>query len=310
MITIKLSAKAVKLTALISYLTLFFAAANLYSVTTTGANFLKFGIGARACAMGEAYVALADDVNAVYWNPAGLAYANGTQLSMSHVEYLETIRHENVGLSFKVPGGVLGISGTYLWVDGLRGRASGISGTDRVIPVMDGAAAISYGLKLSKVVSFGLSLKGIYQQLDDKVANGIAGDAGLIFKLAESFKIGMAAQNYGMETAFVSEAAPLPSNFKLGFALNIAKRASIVCDGTYGAVDNGITIGSGTEIWLLPIFCVRAGYKYNNSAASTDFLTAGSIGGGLKFAAFNVDYAAVPFSNAGYTHKVSIITKF
>ena len=36
------------------------------------AHFLRFGVGARAMGMGGAFVAVADDVNAAYWNPAGL----------------------------------------------------------------------------------------------------------------------------------------------------------------------------------------------------------------------------------------------
>ncbi len=36
------------------------------------AQFLRSGVGARAIGMGGAFVAVADDVNAAYWNPAGL----------------------------------------------------------------------------------------------------------------------------------------------------------------------------------------------------------------------------------------------
>ena len=60
---------------------LFFGLTNLYAqliqgvskVGTTGAAFLEIGIGARAVAMGNAFVGTANDVTALYWNPAGLA---------------------------------------------------------------------------------------------------------------------------------------------------------------------------------------------------------------------------------------------
>src|SRR3990167_1240689 len=47
------------------------------SAGTSGAAFLKIGAGARPTGMGGAYSAIADDVNAVYWNPGGLSTIKG-----------------------------------------------------------------------------------------------------------------------------------------------------------------------------------------------------------------------------------------
>ena len=44
---------------------------NRYGTTT--ANFLEIGVGSRATSMGDAYVAVANDVSSIYWNPAGLS---------------------------------------------------------------------------------------------------------------------------------------------------------------------------------------------------------------------------------------------
>ena len=40
----------------------------------------KMGVGPRASAMGGAFVAVADDATALYWNPAGLALVTGGPL--------------------------------------------------------------------------------------------------------------------------------------------------------------------------------------------------------------------------------------
>jgi hypothetical protein len=40
---------------------------------TSSGTFLRIGVGARAVAMGETFVAVANDPSAIYWNPAGLA---------------------------------------------------------------------------------------------------------------------------------------------------------------------------------------------------------------------------------------------
>jgi len=47
-----------------------------------GAVFLLISPGARAGGMGEAQVAVANDVYASYWNPAGLAFLEGSELAM------------------------------------------------------------------------------------------------------------------------------------------------------------------------------------------------------------------------------------
>ena len=45
-----------------------------YRVGTTTASFLEIGYGNAGIAMGDAYVSMADDITALYWNPAGLAF--------------------------------------------------------------------------------------------------------------------------------------------------------------------------------------------------------------------------------------------
>ncbi len=47
---------------------------------TSAATFLELGFGARPLGLGEAYVAVADDVSALHYNPAGLAYAPSLSL--------------------------------------------------------------------------------------------------------------------------------------------------------------------------------------------------------------------------------------
>lgn len=44
---------------------------------------LGMGIGARAIAMGGAFVSVANDPSAVFWNPAGLTNLNGTHFFLS-----------------------------------------------------------------------------------------------------------------------------------------------------------------------------------------------------------------------------------
>ncbi|MHB9026492.1 MAG: OmpP1/FadL family transporter [Armatimonadota bacterium] len=72
----------------------------LLGLCTPGAasSFRSNGLGARARGMGGAYVAIADDTTAGYWNPAGLAFTNGrlTQLEM---------KFDSIDAEYTPPGG-------------------------------------------------------------------------------------------------------------------------------------------------------------------------------------------------------------
>ncbi|MDZ7375827.1 MAG: hypothetical protein ONB13_04330 [candidate division KSB1 bacterium] len=55
------------------------------------AEFLRIGVGARALGLAGAYVAMADDGSASYWNPAGLTDLNKHQLLFSHAQMFQNL---------------------------------------------------------------------------------------------------------------------------------------------------------------------------------------------------------------------------
>ena len=59
-------------------------------------------VGARAAALGEAYIALADDGYAVYWNPAGLPQLRRQQVNAGRADLFGTGLESNY-LSWAVP---------------------------------------------------------------------------------------------------------------------------------------------------------------------------------------------------------------
>jgi hypothetical protein len=60
-------------------------------------QFLKIGVGARGVAMGESFSAVANDVSALYYNPAGLAQMADNQAMASHTQYVVELQHEFFG---------------------------------------------------------------------------------------------------------------------------------------------------------------------------------------------------------------------
>ena len=68
-------------------------ATDIYSgAGSDGFSFLKIGLGARAGAMGEAYVAAVDDATAPLWNPAGLTDVSGQDILFIHNEWIQAAK--------------------------------------------------------------------------------------------------------------------------------------------------------------------------------------------------------------------------
>ena len=78
----------------------------------TTAAFLKIASGARAAALGEAYVGLANDVTATYWNPAGLFQLENTQVLFMYLTPMGKVNDLSYNhLSIAVPKGIKGAFG-------------------------------------------------------------------------------------------------------------------------------------------------------------------------------------------------------
>ena len=73
-------------------------AQNISRAGTSAAQFLKFGVGARASALGEAGVTLATDVTGLYWNPAGIVHVDKTSLVVSRNELYTDLSYNFLGV--------------------------------------------------------------------------------------------------------------------------------------------------------------------------------------------------------------------
>ncbi len=88
--------------------------------TSGEAAFERVSLGARPLGMASAFTAVADDVNALQWNPAGLMRVRSRQLDLSYLDLYGLVGYSAVSLVFprKSGGYGLGIVGSSD-VDGL-----------------------------------------------------------------------------------------------------------------------------------------------------------------------------------------------
>ena len=221
---------------------------------TTGATFLKFGVGAKQVAMGEASVASTDDVNSIYWNPAGLANIENRQISLMHNEWFMGIRYEYLAYCQPMFGGVGGIAGTLLWIDGIERRISDTLASDGYIPARDIALTVSYSKKIIENINAGANVKIISEQLDDVISTGFAADIGMLIKLPEDrWTAGIMVQNLGYMPPFISDQLLLPINLKAGLANKYnpdefsVSEVVFSMDLNYGFIDSVWSVGTGID---------------------------------------------------------------
>ncbi len=86
------------------------------NVATTAASFLEIGSGAKSLSMGSAFVSVANDVSALYWNPAGIVSIERPSVQFYHSPWLVDTDYYYGGVVIPMStAGVLGFSYTSNW---------------------------------------------------------------------------------------------------------------------------------------------------------------------------------------------------
>ena len=118
---------------------------------STAAPFLNIGIAPRAIAMGGAFIATADDVSSLYWNPAGAARMNKSGALFSHSKWFADIDYNWAGAVINMgDAGVFGLSVTNLdYGDMELTTLSEYEGTGGTFTANDMSIAITYSKNLT-----------------------------------------------------------------------------------------------------------------------------------------------------------------
>lgn len=217
---------------------------------TTAVPFLLIAPNSRASAMGESGVATADDAWAIFWNPAGYAFQSGSEISMSHANWLPALGLSDLWIAhlvYKQPveelDGVLAASVTYENLGEFQRTLNDPTpiGTFKGYEV---AVAAGYSTKLSQTLGIGVNTRIIYSHLADKgtgeeagrgTATGFSFDVGLLYRpeyvripftdlsLHNVLSLGVNISNIGPNIYYVdkAQADPLPQNLRFGAAFNI-----------------------------------------------------------------------------------------
>ena len=220
-------------------------------VGTSVGQFLKLGVGARAAALGEAYVALPGNPAALYWNPAGIAAIDKLSLMISHATLYSGlgVTHSFLGLTYPLgAGNTIGVSVTYLSTDDIEITTVDYpQGTGTYYAARDYCVGVSFGRFVTDRLSLGVTLKFVREGIYRETAQTLAADFGSVLNTGLlGIKLGMCLSNFGgnmklsgedlrvsqdryrnnpaeheVNADLTTEAWPLPMTFRMGISTDL-----------------------------------------------------------------------------------------
>ena len=256
-------------------------------------------VGARPAALGQAFVAVADDGQAAYWNPAGLPALRSQEIHTSTANLFGAGLNSNY-LSYALPltdRYAAGVDWLHLGFD------------DGELSLAQNRIGFASGLRLSQRLAVGASAKwfNVDAGLEGLAApegfssegTGWGFDIGLLAELRPGFKVGIVAQDLGdtqIEYANGIDRTIHPANWRLGAAWR--PNSALLLSG---GADEAAHLGA--EYRLHPALTLRGGLQRDLEEAPG---TAYAFGAGVHYRFVQVDYAYTAAPGLDGTHRFSL----
>lgn len=219
--------------------------------SATGFTFMKIGVGARPVGMGGAYTAVADDANALFWNPAGLALNPTYGGSVTMMKLLQSVSYASAGLVAPIGRRLaVGFAGGFLSASDTRrdelGQEIGTFG------LSDLAVGPGVAWQPLSGLGFGLGARYVYSRIDSFHASALSVDAGAIYQPLRYLTVGASLLHLGPPRKFIAEWEYPPVNLRAGIAAKIPLAGSrlILSSDLSVYPDYGPILSAGAELYV------------------------------------------------------------
>lgn len=308
-------------------------AQDMKKLAQTGFQFLKIDVGARGSAMGGAYVAVVDDANALFWNPAGISHVEGIDVSLNHTRWFADVGFSSLAASVQLGTGHF-VGASILTAD--YGEIETTIPSSNEAGFVEGgtfrpgayAVGLTYTRQFSTQFSIGGQVKYAHEDLGTStvlrpgetqqatVDNALAGlgfDIGTLYYTGfHDLRLSLAIRNFSTELKYEQEAFQMPMTFDLGIAMDVFRATDMSTNHSLTLAVDAIhprdyteRMHFGAEYTFLQAFSVRSGYKLNYD---TEGLTAGlGVKQELSGVDLRIDYGYTDMgAYLGNVHRISL----
>ncbi len=284
-------------------------AENAPRLGSAGAHELRLPVSARMMGMAGASLVNAKGTDGLFWNPAGIAMSERTELEFSHLTYIADINQSYLGAVTHFGSiGSFGLSAKFITTGDIAVTTeTQPNGTGEMYSPTFSVIGAHWARRFTDRITFGLSTHYITESIDRARATGVAFDLGFDYDPQwRGLKFAIVMKNYGPDMRFGGEgfsedvrvpgqdpnspdktirqqsaAFELPSHVKLGLAWEAWQqdRNNMMLYGSFQSNTFNNDEGHfGGEYSYDNTFFLRAGYTYSDQDA---YLYGVTFGGGL-----------------------------
>ncbi|MCU0452611.1 MAG: type IX secretion system protein PorQ [Bacteroidetes bacterium] len=282
-------------------------------------QFLRHDIPARTAALGGAFLAMQDDPNLLFVNPAGLATVSSRQVSIGYLDHLLDISAGSIAFATEWDGiGPVAI-GAQFYHYGSFDRTDALLNTSGTFSAVDLALSAGLAHEVAPNLSVGGALTFIHASIADYRSTGVAVDAGVLYRIPEErLAIGASILHAGAQlSTFNGVREDLPLDVRVGVSKRPEHLPVFLNLNLHRLQEDAESIGerfqrfsAGAEFELSPSLRLRLGYnnqlrkelRLGSSAGLAGF----SGGFGVTVAGYLVDYAFNSYGSIGGLHRISV----
>lgn len=308
---------------IISLLFVLFLVFAINTSAQTTYEFLRVDMSARAAALGGSYVTNNDDVDVIYFNPAGLNMLQNSPVAFSFVKHLMDINL--FSLSYSTEFENIGRFGTAIkYINyGNFDEADEFGNRTGEFSAGELAWILSYAGSFQKNFYYGASAKVIYSSIADASSSALALDLGVHYAIpSQQINIAAAVLNLGTQiSSFIDTKEDLPIDIVIGISKrleNLPLRLSLDFHRLNKKRDDffqhfkGFTIGA--EFYLSKVFSLQLGYDNERRSelkiGTTSGIAGFNAGLGILISDYRFNYGYSSLGLVGAMHRITLSTAF